>query len=252
MNNEPVASDPAGLACRSVEGTLTLTLSRPPKNLLEPGVMEALRAGLLQADADPDIRAIVLRGAGEHFCGGLDVALMRETAAGPVRFARALVALFKVFPVLGTPVLAAVTGDAVAGGYSLLCAADVVVATVDSRIGTYEASLGIWPMLAQVPPLQRLHPRHALENILTGEPFTAERALSIGAVNDVVAPADLESAVSDWVQRITRAGSTLPAGRRAFYSLLELSYEDALDDALERFTAQFEAVGDEARGGSSP
>ncbi len=231
-----------GLIARSDAGTLTLTLNRPPKNLLEPEVMDGLRTALLEADDDPAVKAVVLTGAGEHFCAGLDVQLMRQASGGPVQFAQALVALFKVFPTLGTPVVAAVSGDAVAGGYSLVCCADVAVAASGSRIGTYEASIGIWPMLAQVPPLQRLHPRQALENIITGEPFTAERALAIGAINEVVALDDLEAAVSAWVERVTRAGATLAGGRRAFYSLLELSYEDALDHALGLFTAQFEGV----------
>ncbi len=230
----------AGLIARSDAGTLTLTLDRPPTNLLEPRVMDALRTALLEADDDPDVRAIVLKGAGEHFCAGLDVQLMRQAGGGPVEFARALVALFKVFPTLGTPVVAAVTGDAVAGGYSLLCCADVALAASGSRIGTYEASIGIWPMLAQVPPLARLQPRHALENIITGEPFTPERALAIGAINEVVPLDGLDAAVSAWVERVTRAGATLASGRRAFYALLELSYEDALDHALGLFTAQFE------------
>jgi enoyl-CoA hydratase/carnithine racemase len=242
-SNQTPKQQGVGLESRSGQGTLTLTLNRPPKNLMEPQLMGGLRSALLEADDDPAIKAIVLRGAGEHFCGGLDVALMRADSDGPVRFAQTLVALFKVFPLLGTPVLAAVTGDAVAGGYSLVCAADVVVAATGSRIGTYEASLGIWPMLAQVPPLQRLAPRHALENILTGEPYTAERALAIGAINEVVSPENLDAAIESWVARITRAGSTLAAGRRAFYSLLELPYEDALDDALGRFTAQFQGTG---------
>jgi enoyl-CoA hydratase/carnithine racemase len=231
-----------GLTVTLEAGTSTMTLNRPPRNLLEPAVMDALRVALLEADKDPEVRAIVLKGAGEHFCGGLDVDLMRSTSGGPVAFARPLVALFKVFPLLGTPVLAAVTGDAVAGGYSLVCCADVAIAATGSRIGTFEASIGIWPMLAQVPPLQRLQPRHALENIITGEPFTAERALAVGAVNEVVLPEELDATVKAWVERITRAGQTLAGGRRAFYSLLELPFGEALDDALERFTTQFEGA----------
>lgn len=233
------ASASPGLSAACEQGTLMLTLDRAPRNLLEPGLMDALRQALLDADADAKVSAIIIQGAGENFCAGLDVALMRQSADGPLRFSRALVALFKVFPRLGTPVIAAVRGEALAGGYSLVCAVDVAVAAVGARLGTYEASLGIWPMLAQVPPLHRLQSRHALENILTGDPFSAERALEVGIVNEVVAPERLDGAVRDWATRITRAGVNLAAGRRAFYTLLDLPYEQALDDAFGRFAEQF-------------
>ena len=115
--------------------------------------------------------------------------------------------------------------------------------TIDSaRIGTFEASVGIWPMVAQIPPLQRLHPRHALENLLTGEPFDAQRAYEIGIVNEVVGTDELWPAVERWAQRSVRAGGALAAGRRSFYRFRELSYDDALDASLEQFRSMFTAT----------
>jgi len=224
---------------RSREGGLArLELARPPRNLLDPDVMAVLRDAILEADGAAEVDAIVLTGGGDMFCGGLDIERI-QAGADPVSFASALVELLRIFPTLGKPVIAAVNGDALASGYSLVCAADLAVAVDTARIGTFEASVGIWPMIAQVPALQRLHPRHALENLLTGEPFDARRAYDIGIVNEVVGAGELWPAVERWAQLSVRAGKALAAGRRSFYRFRELSYDDALTASLEEFRGMF-------------
>ncbi len=228
-----------GLAVATNGGVTTLRLDRPPKNLLAPDLMAALREGLTAADADDAVRAIVLTGSGEAFCGGLDLERLRA-GGDPVDFATHLVELLRVFPGLGKPVLAAVNGDALASGFSLVCACDLAFAVRGAKLGTFEASVGIWPMVAQVAPLQRLLPRHALENILTGVPFDAERAAEIGAINGVVEAAELEATIARYVELATRAGPALAAGRRSFYRLLELPYDEALTEALGQFAQMFE------------
>lgn len=230
---------------RSEELTVTrdelfvcIALNRPPRNLLDPELMSALRGAILDADADEQVRAIVITGRGGVFCGGLDIAQI-QAGANPVAFAAGLVELLRVVPTLGKPLLAAVNGDALASGYSLACVADIALAVEGARLGTLETSVGIWPMIAQVPALQRLAPRHALENILTGEPFDAVRAREVGVVNDVVKADELWAEVRRWVELSIRGGSALPAGRRSFYRFLELSYDDALTGSLEEFQRMF-------------
>src|SRR6266540_2446319 len=99
---------------RSRQGGLArLELAKPPRNLLDPDVMAALRGAILEADADADVQAIVLTGAGDTFCGGLDIERI-QAGADPVDFASALVELLRIFPTLGKPVIAAVNGDALA------------------------------------------------------------------------------------------------------------------------------------------
>jgi enoyl-CoA hydratase/carnithine racemase len=197
--------------------------------------MDALREALLRADADDGVSAIVLGHAGDTFCGGLDIAHMRASGDDPLIYAKSAAELLRVFPHLGTPVVASVGGDALALGYALACCADVVLATPSARLGTFEASLGIWPMVAQVPALKRLGARHALENVLTGEPFDAGRAYEIGIVNRVVEPDELAGAVASWAERIAVAGAALAPGRRSAYRFLELSYDEALDEGVVEF-----------------
>jgi enoyl-CoA hydratase/carnithine racemase len=236
------ASHGHGLEQSREDALAILVLDKPPRNLLDPEVMAVVRDAILAADADPEVEAIVLTGAGDIFCGGLDIAQI-QAGADPVDFAAALVELLRVFPRLGKPILAAVNGDALASGYSLVVASDIAVAADHVRIGTLEATVGIWPMIAQVPPLQRLHPRHALENLLTGEPFAARRAYEIGIVNQVVAADELDAEVRRWAALSVRAGKALAAGRRSFYRFSELSYDDALTASLEEFRAMFTTAG---------
>lgn len=227
-----------GVHAETKAATQWLRLDRPPRNLLTPDVMGALADELRRCDADASVAAVVLTGSGDTFCGGLDVAEI-QAGADPVAFASALVALLRLLPTLGKPVLAAVNGDALGSGFALVCAADYAITVPEARLGTPEASVGYWPMTAQVPLLHRLLPRHALETILSGVPFDAQDALRVGAVNRIVAEPELEQAVLDYAALAARAGAALAPGRRSFYRLLDLSYDEALVQALDEFAAMF-------------
>ena len=213
-----------------------LTIDNPDKNALYPDLVAGLLEGLHAADEDPDARAVVLTGTGSVFCGGVDVERLGE--GDPAEFATMLVELFKTLPALGVPVIAAVNGDALMSGFSLVCASDIAVAVEDARLGTIEASLGLWPMVAQVPVLHTLAHHHALENILTGVPFAARRAYEIGAVNQVVGAGQLQSAVDDWVTKATKS-EVLARGRRGAYRFRSMPYAEALDAALGEFADLF-------------
>lgn len=227
-----------GIRVETKAATRWLRLDRPPRNLLDPDMMAALVAELRRCDDDASVSAIVLSGSGETFCCGLDIAQV-QAGADPAAFASSLVAVLRLIPTLGKPVLAAVNGDALASGFGLVCAADYAVAVPGAKLGTFEASVGTWPMIAQVPVLRRLLPRHALENILSGVPFDAQDALRVGAVNRIVAEADLEKAVLAYAELATRAGAALAPGRRSAYRFLELEYEEALAEAHGEFIRLF-------------
>ncbi len=220
------------------EGIALITLSGPDRNLLNPAVMADIARQLDAADQDDAITGILITGAGEVFCGGLDVGAIRA-GANPVEFAAALVSLLKIFPRLTKPVVARVNGDAVASGASIVAACDYAVAIPSARIGTFEVSIGIWPMVAQVPLIQRLGARVAMENIGAGEPFTAERAREIGLVNAVADGAELDAALHRWLANAARGGAAVAAGRPSLYELAELPYDEALDRSLAKFTAMF-------------
>jgi enoyl-CoA hydratase/carnithine racemase len=216
--------------------TSWITLDNPPGNGLYPGLLESLSEALKDADADPAVNSVVITGAGEKFCAGVDGERLRE--GDPTNFATKLVGLFKLIPTLGVPLIAAVNGDALMSGFSLVCAADIAIAVEGAKLGTLEASLGLWPTIAQVPVLHRLLPTHALANILTGVPFDAKRAYDIGAVAAVTSAEHLEAEVQRWIDLSTRS-EVLARGRRSAHKLLSLPYLDALDASYEEFTALF-------------
>lgn len=218
------------LAIVTIEGT--------GHNLLDPTSMARLVDGLQTADDDRSVSGIILTGAGDVFCGGLDVGALRA-GADPVEFATALVALLKIFPLLTKPVVAQVNGDAVASGASIVAACDYAVAVPTALIGTYEVSVGIWPMVAQVPLIKRLGVRAAMENIGAGEPFTAQRAHEVGLINRIIDPGELAQAAEGWLTNAARAGSAVAAGRPSVHALEQLPYAEALDRSLEMFAAMF-------------
>lgn len=215
----------------------TLTLARGQENQLDPGVMEELRAALLEVDTDPRVDGILLTGAGPTFCTGLDIAAIRA-GGDPGEFVHALVQLLDVFPTLGTLVAAAVNGDALAAGAALVAGADFAAARPSVTLGTYEVSVGVWPLVAQVPIIHRIGSRNAMENIGSGVPFSAERARELGLVQ-VIAD-DPVAVCRDWLERGARAGSSMKY-RTTVYEFAELSHHDALTRARQRFLEQFEA-----------
>lgn len=214
-----------------------ITIDGPDKNFLNPDVMAQVGADLLAADKDESVSAILITGAGDAFCGGLDLVSIRA-GGDPIEFARSLAVLLKIFPKLTKPVAAAVNGDAVASGASIVAACDYAVTVPSAKIGSYEVSVGVWPMVAQVPLIARMGTKVAMENIGSGEPFTAQRSLEVGLVSRIVEPASLIASASEWLTLASRGGAA-NAGRIFFYELAEMSYEDGLDAALDKFAAQF-------------
>ncbi len=226
------------VVAQDTDGLRTLTFEAGDRNLLNPHLMTLLREALIAADADDDVTAILLTSSGPLFCGGLDIPAIRA-GADPVVFAGDLVQLLHVFPRLTKPIAAAVHGDALAGGSALVAAMDYAVAVPTARIGSQEVSAGIWPMVAQVPLAHRIGVRAALENIGSGEPFTAERAREVGLVQAVVEPSELVPAVVDWLTRAQRGAPAYGLGRPSFYEFAAMDYDAALDAAFARFASMF-------------
>lgn len=224
---------------RIEDGLATIAIPGPGRNLLNPAKLAGLEAQLRQADADGSVTGIVLTGTGTVFCGGLDLGAI-GAGESPVDFASALVSLLRLLPTLSKPVAAAVNGDAVASGGAIVAACDYAVAAPDALIGSYEVSVGVWPMVAQVPIIQRIGPRAAMETIASGEPFTAERAREVGLLNRVTDAAAVMAETRAWLKGAARAGAVMATGRPTVYELASLSYDDALQVALSKFSGMFE------------
>jgi enoyl-CoA hydratase len=163
-----------------VGNVLVATMNRPEaRNALNPELIQELSAVLKEADADPTVRAIVLTGAGPVFCAGMDLKAFARGARfdGLTWFLRDGVA---------TPVIAALNGSAVAGGFELALACDLVVAADNASLGIAEVKRGLFAAGGATTLADRIPLAFALEMGLTGELITATRAREIGLVNRAV------------------------------------------------------------------
>jgi enoyl-CoA hydratase/carnithine racemase len=199
------------------DNVLTITFNRPEKkNAITAAMYAAAADALRAADQDPDLRAIVLTGAGEAFSAGND---LKDFLENPPASKDAPVFQFmRTLSTVGLPVIAAVNGVAVGIGTTLLLHCDLVYATPEARFQLPFVNLALVPEFASTLLLPRVLGRHAAaELILLAEPFSASRAHELGIVNEIVAKDSLAATVSSKT-RILAAKA--PAALRATKALL--------------------------------
>jgi enoyl-CoA hydratase len=180
-----------GLRIATRDRVAVLTLDRPERNELDAALLDLLRAALADADADPAVDVVVLTGAGEHFCGGLDLAQMADPEGGPALAGRVF-AGWRAWPPLGKPVIGAINGPAERGGLELALQCDVLLASEHATFADTHATLGLVPALGLTALLSRaVGTGWAMRMSLSGEPVGAEQAARIGLVTEVHAHAEL-------------------------------------------------------------
>jgi enoyl-CoA hydratase/carnithine racemase len=173
----------------------------------------------------------VLTGAGDKaFCAGADLGGIADNA-GPaaVHDARGLLAeLFRAMYGLGKPTIARVRGYALAGGFGLACACDLIVAAEDAIFGTPEIDVGLWPYMITVPLLRTLPPKRVLELMMTGRRVDAHEAERLGIATRVVPVDELDAAVDELAASLaSKSPLIMRWGRDAFYRVLEQPDSDA-------------------------
>ncbi len=172
-----------------IGGTLLITIDRPQaRNAVNAAVATQLAAALDELEADPTLRAGVLTGAENTFSAGMDLkaALKGESPDIPGRGFGGLTEAE-----LGKPLIAAVEGFAMGGGFELALGCDLIVASEHSRLGLPEVKRGLIAAGGGVLRLPKRIPHHlAMEFLLTGEPVTGRRAGELGLVNRVTPAGD--------------------------------------------------------------
>jgi len=167
------------------QGVLTLVINRPQaRNAVTREVSEQVAAGLDELDARPDLAVGVITGAGSSFCAGMD---LKAFARGerPSLEGRGFAGLTERPP--AKPLIAAVEGHALAGGFEIVLACDLVVAADDARFGLPEVKRGLFAAAGGPYRLVRRIPlATATEIVLTGDPIDASRAHQLGLVNRLV------------------------------------------------------------------
>ncbi len=210
---------------------LTLTIDDPERrNPLTASVID----GMIDAiqECPDEVRVVVVTGAGDRaFCAGGDLAggFFDEPIALH-RSRGSLAELFRLFRSCGLPIVGRINGHALAGGFGLAAACDLVIAVDNATFGTPEVNVGLWPMMISTILQRALPEKAALELMLTGRRISADEAHRLGVVSRVVAAEDLDTAVDETVAALAgKSKAVLQFGKDSFYAVSDMSLEDALD-----------------------
>lgn len=221
-----------------------VTLNRPElRNAMSLAMVDELIAALRAAEAAGD-RAIVLRGAGGHFCSGGDIkdmgaAQAQPTGDGPDPVARVNARfgeLCAAYAETGLPVVAVTEGAVMGGGFGLACVADLVIASDTSVFRLPETGLGLVP--AQIAPflVERLGYSEARRLAVTGGKLDAHQALTLRLVHEVAAPDTLDDVVQAALAQIRKGAPNAIAATKALMRRARLENPAALiDDAAAAF-----------------
>ena len=200
VNTDADINDAPILLRHDSESIATLGLNRPQSgNSLSHASVAALQAALDDIAEDPNVRVVVLAGAGKHFCTGHDLneSLATKTGAEKRVSNAACNAMMQTIVALPQPVIARVHGTATASGCELAASCDLIVAADVARFATPGVNIGFWCYTPQVALSRVVGRKPAMEMLLTGDLISAEEALRIGLVNRVVPLADLDAAVTE-------------------------------------------------------
>lgn len=216
---------------------LWITINREERrNALNENVATGIAAGIDAAEADRNIRAIVLTGAGDKaFCAGGDLQPAADgtpftiDAANPRHY---VAQLLRRMDSCRLPLVARVNGHALAGGFGLVSACDLVVAKEDALLGVSEVKVGLFPMMILPYLLRTLSYRRLMELCVTGEPITAGEAVTEKIVSYAVPATELDAKLDWLLGRITDKSPTgIRLGKQALAKIREMSTDSALEYA---------------------
>ncbi|MDP3135408.1 MAG: enoyl-CoA hydratase-related protein [Burkholderiaceae bacterium] len=175
------------------EGVAWITLDDPDRfNARSPEIRQGLRESLAQVEADDSIRVAVLTGNGDKaFCAGGDISRFSFEAHAARQFSKETLTLTHSLEACSKPVIAAVNGLALGGGFELAMASDFIIASDRAQFGLPEIRLGLMPGFAVVRLHEIVGRARAKELAMLGEPISAEEALRLGIVLRVVPQAQL-------------------------------------------------------------
>jgi enoyl-CoA hydratase len=228
-------SEPLVLRQRE-EAILTLTLNRPQKsNALHPDLVKQLSTALKGAEADAAVSAVVITGSGSTFCAGLDLELLLEwTTERKLAYLDTVVKVFRRIWSLPQPVIAAVNGPAIAGGFDLAAFCDIRLACPEAVFGQAEINLGLTQIIH--PLYKSIGLARAKELALTGQNITADEAFRIGLVNHVYPREELMPRAMEMARVLaSKPRNALFETKRLTRELIDLGTDSALEEIGRTF-----------------
>ncbi|MFY9608490.1 MAG: enoyl-CoA hydratase/isomerase family protein [Blastocatellia bacterium] len=224
------------------DAILTLTLNRPEKsNSLHPDLVRELSMALRAAAADSSLNVVVLTGAGRSFCAGLDLSLLVSwTVDEKIEYLRAATGIFQQVWSLPQPVIAAVNGPAIAGGFDLAAFCDIRLAAHEALFGQAEINIGLVQIVH--PLYKSIGLARAKELAMTGQSISGEEAYRIGLVNHVYGKEELMPRAME----LARVLASKPRGalfetKRLTRELIDLDTKSALEEIGNALTRCLES-----------
>jgi methylglutaconyl-CoA hydratase len=218
----------------------TVTLNRPDKrNALDSATIDGLRAAFAELELEADVRVIFLTGAGSDFCAGADLAQLERIAAGAgamenLRDAEQLGALLVRMRHGSKPIIAAVRGNAIAGGAGLAGACDIILASSDAHFGYPEVHLGFVPAMVMALLRRAVGEKVAFELVARGDRITAQEAQRVGLVTRVVDAGSFEADVAQYAAELAkRSPSAIALTKRLLYGMDGMPFEEAIARGVE-------------------
>jgi methylglutaconyl-CoA hydratase len=222
------------------EGIATVLLNRPEKrNALDNLTLTELRSAFDAADGDAAVRVVLLRGAGDHFCAGIDLAQLERMSASsdPVENladAALLGELIIRMRSLSKPIIAVVQGSAFAGGAGLATACDLAIAADSAKLAYTEVKLGFVPAMVMALLRRVVGEKVAFDLAVFGDVISAGDAQRLGIVNRVVPAAQLDAAALEYASELsTRSASAVLLIKRLLYGTDGMTFDQAIRRGAE-------------------
>jgi len=216
----------------------TLTLNRPENmNTFSSQMAAELHQALKEADSNPLVRVILIKGAGKAFCAGIDVnELAGKTAIKYHKWIEKMERPLVTISKLNKPVIAQLHGVAAANGMGLVAAADLVIAADNSRMGLTAINVGLNCIGPIIPVARCVGRKKALELLLYGNLLKAPEALALGLINKIVPKDELESRALQWAEELAQKSPiAVQIAKTSFYQSQDMNYQDQFAHMNEAF-----------------
>lgn len=217
-----------------------IVLNRPEKrNALNYELVTELKDSFTRAEADPNVKVIILKATGETFCAGADLEYLRVMQKFSLEQNRTdsdhLKSLYLQIYTLKKVVVAQVQGHALAGGCGLATICDFCFSVPEARFGYTEVKIGFVPAIVMMFLLRKVGEAHAKELLLTGDLITAAEAMRLGLINRVVEKQKLDETVLEFVKQLisTNSANSMRLIKQMIAAMQSMKLEEGLNYASE-------------------
>ena len=224
------------------DGVMILTLNRPEAgNSLNPAVGAGIVAAIDEANSNPAVRTLIVTGAGDSFCSGMDVEELRRlttlTQVEGLEASRRIAKMFRQLHSFPKPLIMAVNGAAVAGGCGIASLGDFTLAVPEARFGYPEARIGFIPAIVSVFLIRQVGEKRARDLLLSGRLIDAQEAREIGIVTEVIPRDQLMDKVRELAEHLLELSPTsLLFMKRLLRELSETDINREIELAIQENT----------------